>query len=85
MLIVLLSFVFALEIQFPFQTLYQSLPGYEGHYTIQITYSIPDGTQSQYHPNPGERYKGCTRVAFLPDSPEGREVLMVIGFVNYFI
>ena len=77
MFIVLLSFVFAFRNSVPFQTLYQSLPGYEGHYTIQITYFIPDGTQSQYHPNPGERYKGGTRVAYLPDSPEGQEVLMV--------
>ena len=66
-----------LEIQVLFQIYEFSLPGYEGCRTIQITYDIPDGTQGQNHPNPGKRYKGGTRVAYLPDSPEGQEVLMV--------
>ena len=54
-----------------------SLPGYEGYNTIQITYNIPDGTQGQNHPNPGERYRGTIRVAYLPDTMEGQEVLKV--------
>ena len=51
------------------------LPGYTQYGTIQITYEIPHGIQGPNHPNPGQQYTGCTRVTYLPDSPEGREVL----------
>ena len=82
----LLSLYLPLEIQSPFQILKFSLSGYEGHETIKITYDIPDGTQGHNHPNPGRRYAGGTRVAYLPDTPEGREVLMVChGFLNHSI
>jgi len=30
------------------------------------------------HPNPGMRYKGTRRSAYLPDSPEGREVRQLL-------
>jgi len=30
------------------------------------------------HPNPGKRYKGTRRTAYLPDCPEGREVLRLL-------
>lgn len=30
------------------------------------------------HPNPGEPYSGASRRAFLPDSSEGRRVLMLL-------
>jgi len=30
------------------------------------------------HPNPGERYTGTTRTAYLPDNPEGRQVLQLL-------
>ena len=55
----------------------KSLPGYNGYGTIQITYDIPSGTQGRNHPNPGKGYTGVTRTAYLPDTLEGREVLMV--------
>ena len=35
-----------------------SLPDYSGLGTIVITYHVPDGIQTQEHPNPGERYYG---------------------------
>jgi len=31
------------------------------------------------HPNPGRRFGGTVSVAFLPDSPEGREVCALLG------
>jgi deltex-like protein len=43
--------------------------------SITITYEIPSGTQLLYHENPGTCYTGTTRVAYLPDSPEGRQLL----------
>ena len=54
-----------------------SLSGYEGYKTYKITYIIPDGIQGLNHPNPGMRYTGVTRVAYLPATYEGHEVLMV--------
>ena len=54
------------------------LPGYPGCGTIVINYYIPDGTQGPQHPNPGQRYTGTHRTAYLPDNQEGREVLKVL-------
>ena len=54
------------------------LPGYRGCGTIVINYYIPDGTQGPQHPNPGQRYTGTHRTAYLPDNQEGREVLKVL-------
>ena len=43
--------------------------------TILITYHFPSGVQGPEHPSPGQRYSGTTRTAYLPDNPEGREML----------
>ena len=43
----------------------------------KISYDIPGGIQGQEHPNPGRPFSGTTRVAYLPDIYEGREVLQV--------
>ncbi|XP_042301494.1 E3 ubiquitin-protein ligase DTX3L isoform X2 [Sceloporus undulatus] len=56
----------------------QSLPGYEGSGTITITYTIPDGIQTAAHPNPGRRFSGAHRIAYLPDNREGREILSLL-------
>lgn len=57
---------------------YPSLPGYLGTGTIEITYYIPDGTQTSKHPNPGQRYHGARRTAYLPDNKEGNHVLKLL-------
>ncbi|KAK7128973.1 hypothetical protein R3I94_017257 [Phoxinus phoxinus] len=54
------------------------LPGHEGYGCICIIYSFPPGLQEQEHPNPGVRYPGTDRVAYLPDSPEGNRVLCML-------
>ncbi|KAG1961468.1 probable E3 ubiquitin-protein ligase DTX3 [Pimephales promelas] len=54
------------------------LPGHEGYGCICIIYSFPPGLQAQEHPNPGVRYPGTDRVAYLPDSPEGNRVLCML-------
>ncbi|XP_076132379.1 putative E3 ubiquitin-protein ligase DTX3 isoform X1 [Alosa pseudoharengus] len=51
------------------------LPGHEGYGCICIIYSFSPGLQAEEHPNPGIRYPGTDRVAYLPDSPEGNRVL----------
>ncbi|KAK2845503.1 hypothetical protein Q7C36_010357 [Tachysurus vachellii] len=55
-----------------------SLPGYEKYGTITIHYVIPDGLQGNEHPNPGQPYHGAVRLAYLPDSPEGKKVLQLL-------
>ena len=71
-----------------------SLPGYEGASTIVIKYMIPSGTQTTEHPNPGKYYfilimykpllligkyyRGTTRTAHLPNTPEGLEILKLL-------
>ncbi|CAN0280295.1 unnamed protein product, partial [Phaeothamnion confervicola] len=55
-----------------------SCPGFEGHGTITISYSFSNGIQGVEHPSPGQAYAGTHRVAYLPDSPEGREVLRLL-------
>ncbi|MBN3301135.1 DTX3L ligase, partial [Amia calva] len=55
-----------------------SLPGYERYGSITIYYHIPSGIQTDEHPQPGKRYEGVSRTAYLPDCPEGRKVLKLL-------
>ncbi|ELV13647.1 E3 ubiquitin-protein ligase DTX3L [Tupaia chinensis] len=55
-----------------------SLPGYESCGTIVIRYDMKGGVQTQEHPNPGKKYLGTHRTAYLPDNKEGREVLELL-------
>ncbi|XP_013402775.1 uncharacterized protein LOC106168308 [Lingula anatina] len=54
------------------------LPGCEMRGAYIITYSFPSGIQKEHHPNPGQRYKGILRQAYLPDNKEGREILRLL-------
>ncbi|CAF4495173.1 unnamed protein product [Rotaria sp. Silwood2] len=56
------------------------LPGFKhtSSGTIEITYHFPNGTQDKRHPNPGMPYHGTTRVAYLPDNNEGRNILKLL-------
>ncbi|XP_058411904.1 E3 ubiquitin-protein ligase DTX3L-like [Diceros bicornis minor] len=56
----------------------QSLPGYESCGSIVIDYIMEGGVQTKQHPNPGKRYSGVHRTAYLPDNKEGREVLRLL-------
>jgi len=49
--------------------------GYEGHGVITIRYQFPDGERPDM---PGVRYSGTGRLAYLPDCPEGVEVLAIL-------
>ncbi|XP_067929445.1 uncharacterized protein [Watersipora subatra] len=55
-----------------------SLPGYEKHGSIVITYDIPGGVQGPEHPHPGKRYQGTNRKAFLPDNVKGRKAAKLL-------
>ncbi|XP_077992478.1 E3 ubiquitin-protein ligase TRIM56-like [Glandiceps talaboti] len=55
-----------------------SLPGYFGCATIVIAYHFKSGKQGREHPNPGQRYTGASRNAYLPDNTEGREILRLL-------
>ncbi len=54
------------------------IPGYNGHGTIIVSYEIPNGIQGPTHQNPGTEYHGTERQAFLPNTPEGQEVLRLL-------
>nr|XP_020474913.1 probable E3 ubiquitin-protein ligase DTX3 [Monopterus albus] len=57
---------------------WQRLPGFEHCQSIVITYSFPEGIQGPEHPNPGVRYSGTSRTAFLPACEEGEKVLRLL-------
>ncbi|KAM6421404.1 E3 ubiquitin-protein ligase DTX3L [Rhynochetos jubatus] len=61
------------------RTIPLTLPGHPGTSTIEITYSMHSGIQTSSHPNPGQPYYATTRVAYLPDSKEGREILQLLN------
>ena len=42
---------------------------------ILIQYKLHGGIQKCYHDNPGTRYSGISRTAYLPDTPEGNKLL----------
>ncbi len=46
--------------------------------TITIDYNFPDGVQGKEHQNPGHRYSGTSRTAYLPDDAAGNEVLRLL-------
>mmetsp|Transcript_31077 Transcript_31077/g.48028 ORF Transcript_31077/g.48028 Transcript_31077/m.48028 type:complete len:578 (-) Transcript_31077:19-1752(-) len=51
-------------------------PGYpSAQGVISIIYNMPSGTQARYHENPGASYPSTTRVAYLPNTLEGRQLL----------
>ncbi|XP_058229904.1 E3 ubiquitin-protein ligase DTX3L-like isoform X3 [Hemibagrus wyckioides] len=54
------------------------LPGFKHCGTIEIYYIIPDGHQTSDHPNPGTRYHGTHRTAYLPNNTEGKNVLTLL-------
>jgi len=53
----------------------QDVSGYEGSGCIVIRYDLSGGTQKSYHQNPGTRYHGTTRVAYLPNNTQGQDLL----------
>ncbi|XP_033727280.1 protein deltex-like [Pecten maximus] len=55
-----------------------NVAGYETVGTIVVEYDIPDGIQTDRHPNPGTSYKGLHRSAFLPDNPDGNRILAML-------
>ncbi|XP_020142745.1 E3 ubiquitin-protein ligase DTX3L [Microcebus murinus] len=54
------------------------LPGYEDCGSIEIKYVISGGVQTKEHPNPGRRYSGIQRTAYLPNNEEGMKVLRLL-------
>jgi len=54
------------------------LEGHESCGTIRLRMSFSDGTQGPEHPNPDQPYEGTSRTAYLPDTPDGRDILSLI-------
>ena len=58
------------------QLVQQICPGFESSTkSLRIEYSIPEGKQASYHDNPGKKYSATTRTAYLPNNPDGRQLL----------
>jgi deltex len=61
------------------RTAREPLPGFDDcPDTIIVSYSFPGGKQTERHPNPGQRYSGTGRTAYLPYNTEGRRVLALL-------
>ncbi|KGL95140.1 E3 ubiquitin-protein ligase DTX3L, partial [Charadrius vociferus] len=60
------------------RTMSSALPGYPSCGTIEITYNMRGGIQTNNHPNPGKPYCSTSRTAYLPDNKEGREILQLL-------
>lgn len=52
--------------------------GFEKYPTIVINWSIPGGTQTKIHPNPGIRYRGAHRTGYLPFTKKGKLVFKLL-------
>lgn len=61
-----------------YYTVNQFLPGYPGTDTIIIEYEIPDGSQTDKHPNPGVPFKGTRRTAYIPDNEHGQKIYRML-------
>ncbi|XP_061197622.1 uncharacterized protein LOC133205769 isoform X2 [Saccostrea echinata] len=63
-----------------FQREKRSLPGYEGHGTIIVSYIIDAEKQGREHPHPGRQLAGrLERSAFLPDNKDGRLIAKLLN------
>ncbi|XP_035269832.1 E3 ubiquitin/ISG15 ligase TRIM25-like isoform X7 [Anguilla anguilla] len=51
---------------------------YVGNKLFSITYNIPNGIQTEAHPNPGKPFIGIQTAAVLTSTPEGQEVLKLL-------
>ncbi|NWH50632.1 DTX3L ligase, partial [Fregata magnificens] len=60
------------------RTVSSALSGYSNCGTIEITYNMHSGIQTNNHPNPGKPYYATSRIAYLPDNKEGREILQLL-------
>jgi len=62
-------------------TITTSLPGHPGQGTIVIRYRMEGGVQGKEHPRPGRAFQapGFPRMAYLPDSDQGRTVLSLLS------
>ncbi|EKX47362.1 hypothetical protein GUITHDRAFT_106808 [Guillardia theta CCMP2712] len=49
--------------------------GFHGTGSYMIKYDFHGGVQVQGMPTPGKSYPGTSRIAYLPDTPEGKKVL----------
>jgi len=56
----------------------ESCAGFEKFPTIVIDWSIPGGTQTKIHPNPGVRYGGAYRTGYLPFTKKGKRVFKLL-------
>lgn len=56
----------------------EPLPGHDSAGSFVIRYIFPAGRQTEMHPHPNRSYAGTERVAYLPDTKEGRTVLMLM-------
>ncbi|GFO25694.1 E3 ubiquitin-protein ligase dtx3l [Plakobranchus ocellatus] len=54
------------------------LQGNERHGSYEITYFFSSGTQQSNHPEPGKRYESVKRIAYVPASSEGHQVLRLL-------
>nr|XP_033801136.1 E3 ubiquitin-protein ligase DTX3L isoform X2 [Geotrypetes seraphini] len=58
-------------------TISTRLPGYSCD-TININYTFPGGIQADNHPNPGKPFSATTRMAYLPNNKEGKQILKLL-------
>lgn len=52
-----------------------NVPGHSCDHAWEVNFNFPGGMQGPKHPSPGSRLYSDARVAYLPDTDEGREVL----------
>ncbi|KAK0070199.1 E3 ubiquitin-protein ligase DTX3 [Biomphalaria pfeifferi] len=57
---------------------YKHAAGYEHCGVWEIQYILMSGIQKENHPNPGKCYSSILRTAYLPDTSEGFDVLLLL-------
>ena len=48
--------------------------GYQGYGSIVVNYAMASGVQQSYMANPGQRFTGTNRTAYIPNNLEGRRL-----------
>lgn len=55
-----------------------SLPSIHIRMTVDISRESSTVCLQEEHPQPGQQYEGVSRTAYLPDSPEGKEIVKLL-------
>ena len=58
----------------------EQLPGFDDcNGTLVLDFFVPNGTQKDFHPKPGQKYNGTLKTVYLPNNEYGKNLYDLIS------